>query len=99
MKRLRHPIFSLCLVSCFLFVGAVLTSLGAAHTLHHADHKAPTHASVVCSWMCAAGQASETIRPILQTPTLEIGAIDSTFVTPFLKASVPPFFSRGPPVL
>lgn len=99
MKKLRHPILSLGLITCFLFVGGVLTSLGAAHTLHHANHKAPTHSNIVCSWMCAAGQAADTVEPIFQSPHTDLGTIESSIGTLSVKAPARAFFSRGPPIL
>ena len=99
MKLLRHPILSLTLVTCFLFVGGVLTSQGAAHTLHHAKHKASTHSSIVCSWMCAVGQAADAVEPVLQTPISDVGLLEAFISAPSAKTPVLGFFSRGPPIL
>ena len=99
MKRLRHPIFTLGLVACFLFVGAVLTSLGVAHALHHAHHNAPTHSSIVCSWMCAAGQAAEVAEPVLHAPIAKIGIVESLPSRLLDKSFSLLVFSRGPPLL
>lgn len=32
-----------------------------AHAAHHAHHKAATHSTALCTWMCAAGQAQEHV--------------------------------------
>ncbi|MDT7040961.1 hypothetical protein [Candidatus Nitronereus thalassa] len=99
MKLLRHQFFSLSLLACLLVVGILLPSQITAHSLHHAHHQAATHASVICSWMCAAGQVVESTNLFLESPAfsmqdLEILPISSIRSTPLLL-----FFKRGPPIL
>jgi len=86
------------LAVCLLLLSALVYPQTVAHAAHHAHHKAATHATALCSWMCAAGQVLEGIQVVLQTD-----------FAPILFAALPVFHepcnnitlvssSRGPPV-
>jgi len=98
MKSLRHPFFAFGLVACLLLAGGLFASQSAAHSLHHDHHNASTHASAICSWMCAAGQVIEVADPILDAPIFSIQMVDipdtSLVHTTFLLSK----FDRGPPL-
>lgn len=69
------------------------------HALHHAHHQAATHATVLCAWMCAAGQAlsgslvvfNATIAPFGFTELLPSDRLQRLICLTAL--------SRGPPGL
>lgn len=44
------------LVLCILVVGGLASAQSITHESHHAHHQKATHGTVLCSWMCAAGQ-------------------------------------------
>jgi len=67
MKRIS-PLFVACLVTCFLIVGSVLTAQAVEHSQHHSQHHQGTHATLLCSWFCAAGQTLETDRIMVDGP-------------------------------
>ncbi|HNP30698.1 MAG TPA: hypothetical protein PKK23_16755 [Nitrospirales bacterium] len=67
MKRIS-PLIIACLVFCFLMVGAVLTSQAVEHTQHHSQHHKGTHATLLCSWFCAAGQTLEADKVLVNGP-------------------------------
>lgn len=98
MKSLRHPFPVLCLVACLLLVGGVFANQSAAHSLHHDHHTATTHASVLCSWMCAAGQVVEVADPILDTPIHVVGTAEGIPYSSVQTVSSLLVFDRGPPL-
>lgn len=40
-------------------VSALMYPATVPHAAHHAAHNATTHGSVLCTWLCSAGQAAE----------------------------------------
>lgn len=56
----------LSLTICLLLLNGVVYVQTVEHAAHHAHHQAATHASVLCSWMCAAGQGVEGVTFGLQ---------------------------------
>lgn len=98
MKHLRHPFLILSLVASLLIVGGVFANQSTAHSLHHDHHKTATHASMICTWMCAAGQVVDVADPILDSPIHIVGtaeAIPYFSVHPVFSLVV---FDRGPPL-
>ncbi len=98
MKHLCRPFLAATLVACFLFVSVGLSGQATAHTLHHAHHKATTHASLLCSWACSAGQVLQAFEFSLHGPFLTF-----VFIKPkqfsaadLAVAWTPP--SRAPPL-
>ena len=85
------------LVFCVLAVGGLASARSLTHESQHAHHQKATHGTVLCSWMCAAGQVGEgTTVPapirLIQLESLEVVSFDQT----------PMIFSRelatrGPP--
>src|SRR2546430_11823498 len=75
------------LTVCLLFLSGLIYPQTVAHAAHHAHHKAATHATALCSWMCAAGQVLEgvsfgflahldpvtlTVLAVLQVPPIPV---------------------------
>ncbi len=84
---------------CLLLVSGLAYPQTVAHAGHHAHHTAKTHASVLCSWMCAAGQVFEGTAVILQSDRSLIGFASPITVaepTSVTRLTTP---SRGPPSL
>ena len=97
MNHLRRPFLVFSLVTSLLLVGGFFANQSAAHSLHHAHHKATTHASLICSWICAAGEIVESSYPIF-TSLFRIA--DKVEFFPPLSAraaSMLLIFERGPP--
>lgn len=44
------------LTVCLLLLSGTVHVQTVAHAMHHAHHQATEHSTVLCSWMCAAGQ-------------------------------------------
>ena len=97
MIRFNRQILVLPLVACLLLVPALGSSAMVAHESQHAHHKAATHSSALCSWLCGAGQGfdltdSVFAPTIVFLETLDIKSADQT------NEAVSVFsLSRGPP--
>ena len=75
MKRIS-PLFVGCLIGCLLLMGGVLTAQAVAHSQQHAQHHHGTHATLLCTWFCAAGQTLETDRVLVEGPVEALLKID-----------------------
>ena len=99
MKRSHYPFFALSLAACFLFVSVVLSGQAASHSLHHAAHKAATHSSALCSWLCAAGQVLQAYEFEVSGPFFSLDLVVPVDPTTTDKPLVFSPFSRAPPCL
>jgi hypothetical protein len=98
---MNHKVFkfvSILLVLCVLSVGGLAQAQSVEHAGHHAHHQAATHGTVLCSWMCAAGQAGEaaTILVPLEVTSYEFVEITSADQVPTIFSVI--LASRSPPV-
>lgn len=85
------------LVLCILVVGGVASAQSIAHESHHAHHQKATHGTVLCSWMCAAGQVLDgnaTPYLIEQPPIIVSENAAFRFIPHIALDSAA---SRGPP--
>lgn len=85
------------LALCLLILSGVMYPQTVAHAAHHAHHKAATHSTALCTWMCAAGQAQEQVSFNFQIE-LEVAFLGSAFIAqqPVELHLVVPA-TRGPP--
>ena len=96
-KSLRRSV-AVGLAVCLLLLSGLVYPQTVAHAAHHAHHKAATHATALCSWMCAAGQVLEgisfgfhaTLSPVTLTGIVVSHEPASAVVLTSL--------SRGPPL-
>jgi hypothetical protein len=82
---------------CLLLLSGLAYPQTVTHAGHHAHHTAKTHASVLCSWMCAAGQVFEGATVVFQadrSPVTVVGLIAVQEPAGVLRPTAP---SRGPP--
>jgi hypothetical protein len=87
------------LAVCLLLLSGLAYPQTVAHAGHHAHHTAQTHASVLCSWMCAAGQVFEGGTVVLQSdrsPVAAVSAVEVEEPAGIVHSTTP---SRGPPSL
>ena len=66
---------SILLVLCVLSVGGWAQAQSVEHAGHHAHHQATTHGTVLCSWMCAAGEVLDSAVVTFQTELSPIALI------------------------
>lgn len=99
MTRLGQRHSAWLLASYLLLLNGVAYPQTVAHETHHAHHQAATHSSVLCSWMCAAGQMLDGVQVTPQAH-FHLLAIDLAviFQEPSSQSLASPT-SRGPPVL
>lgn len=87
------------LVVGLLFLSGLAYPKVVAHDLQHAHHQASTHSTILCFWMCAAGQALDGIQFVLHIrfdPVIEDDSL-SVQLPRSRPADIPA--SRGPPPL
>ncbi|MGH2359611.1 MAG: hypothetical protein ACRDGM_03600 [bacterium] len=87
------------LTVCLLLLSGLIYPQTVAHAGHHAHHNAATHASALCSWMCAAGQVLEGASVVFQSDFNPIGIASPVVVQEPVSAAISTFLSRGPPSL
>ena len=98
MNHIVLKFVSILLVLCVLSVGGLAQAQAVEHGGHHAHHQTATHGTVLCSWMCAAGQAGEVAAvfvplEVIPHEFVELASADqATTVFSCLLAT------RGPPV-
>lgn len=82
-----------------LGMAAVMYPVAVPHAAHHAHHQATTHGSVLCTWLCSAGQSTESPLMPVQAVLVAMPAPDAPLVAP--QDSTRPLFvpSRAPPSL
>ena len=97
MKCLRHPFLIFGLVGCLLLVGGIFASQSSAHSLHHVHHKSATHATLICSWFCAAGEILEVSVSIFLKPSSFVIEVGNSQSLPVCTTSTLFVFKRGPP--
>jgi hypothetical protein len=88
---------SILLVLCVLSVGGLAQAQLVEHAGHHAHHQAATHGTVLCSWMCAAGEVLGSAVVTFQAELSPVALI--TFLNsaqPSIKACQTSL-SRAPP--
>ncbi|MGD9853127.1 MAG: hypothetical protein AB7T38_17910 [Nitrospirales bacterium] len=96
MKRIS-PVFAGCLIACLMMVGGVLNAQAVEHSQHHSQHHPGTHATLLCSWFCAAGQTMETDPATVEGPVESLITIDQWRFTPPQEFLVILPVSRAPP--
>src|SRR5262245_4999160 len=85
------------LVLCVLVVGGLASAQALTHQSPHAHHPQATHSTILCSWMCSAGQVLDTTSaPYLveQSPVAQVEEPAFQSVPYVTLASAT---SRGPP--
>ncbi len=81
-----------------LLSGLVYPQL-TAHAAQHNHHNAATHATALCSWLCAAGHTAEgTVAPVLASPTASSQAVEVEYLATGSSVLLPSA-SRSPPFI
>jgi len=86
------------LVLCILLVGGIASAQSINHHSQHSHHQKANHGTVLCSWMCAAGQVLDGIHvaPQVHFNLLAFDAPAILSLPSGLPLETPT--SRGPPV-
>jgi hypothetical protein len=97
ISKAAQQAVAVALTICLLILSALVYPQVVAHAAHHAHHQAATHATVLCSWICAAGQVLEAISLGLHTHLTPV-ALTSIAVSHEAPSAALPFSpTRGPP--
>lgn len=85
------------LAVCLLLLSGTVYAQTVAHAVHHAHHQAATHGTVLCSWMCAAGQVLEGGAVCFQADAgpLTLAGVPVSQAPPTILLDTPA--TRGPP--
>ena len=67
------------------------------HVSHHAHHGADVHSTVLCSWMCAAGQDLDAVQGLFEVNVRLSGLVDQEATDSLQTEHRAPRTSRGPP--
>jgi len=98
MNRTLQRSVAVGLTVCLLLLSGLVYPQTVAHAAHHAHHQAATHATALCSWMCAAGQVLEGVALVFQAENGPIGLAGLPVSPEPFSAVRPTSPSRGPPV-
>jgi hypothetical protein len=84
-------------VGCLVLLLALVYPATVPHEFHHLHHGTATHGTVICSWLCAAGQGADhvAISPPLVSLAPERAFLLQDRVSPSLLAVEGS--SRSPP--
>jgi hypothetical protein len=97
MTRVRHIAIPLLLVCVFLALQGVVYPHMLEHLSQHAHHESGVHGTVVCSWMCAAGQDLESVPELVPVTIPFVTLIDDIQFDSLSIEFRALWTSRGPP--
>lgn len=97
MTRVQHTALPLLLACILLALQGVVYPHVLEHLSQHAHHEAGVHGTVVCSWMCAAGQDLEFVPAVVPVTIHAIALLDDNEVDSLPIESRARWTSRGPP--
>jgi len=87
------------LLLCLVLVNGSMAAPSVAHAAQHGAHKAGTHSSGFCAWLCAAGQGIEVSPVRVDAAWRPFCTIELQFIEELREdISFQPFL-RGPPAL
>ena len=98
LVRLKSPWAVWALTLCLVLVNGSMSAPSVAHAEHHGAHKADTHATGICAWLCAAGQEVESTSVNFTSMLQLVGSSWADTVNSIFLLFSPDRFSRGPPV-
>jgi hypothetical protein len=86
------------LVFCILAIGGLASAQSVAHESQHSHHQKATHGTVLCSWMCAAGQAGEAAVQFVPVALMPHDFVEFTSTDQVPKIFSGILATRAPPV-
>src|SRR5574341_551863 len=96
MRRLQYTV-ALLLVLCIIGISGIASAQTVLHDSHHSHHQAATHGTVLCSWMCAAGQVLDSIAAPTLVEQLPVARVEQPAFERVLSTALESPTSRGPP--
>ncbi|WP_455379608.1 hypothetical protein [Petrachloros mirabilis] len=98
MDRVKQKCFVWGLLICLVLVNGYMVAPSVAHAAKHASHKAGTHSTGLCAWLCAAGQGIETSSIIPEAKPLPTDIVVFERVVQTQQVLPLQAFLRGPPL-
>ena len=89
--------FAILLVLSLLPVGGRAAAQSVTHEFQHAHHQKATHGTVLCSWMCSAGQVLDSLAAPALAEQSPIAFVDEFAPLLISFFSIQVVSSRGPP--
>lgn len=99
MPHVGTRLVAIGLAVCLLALSGLMYPQTIAHAAHHAHHKAATHSTALCTWMCAAGQAQETVSFNVHIDTEPVRPVEGSIAPPVIEVHFTALATRGPPSL
>ena len=86
------------LVISLLVIGGFASAQALTHESQHSHHQKATHGTVLCSWMCAAGQAGEATTILVPSDVIPLEFVELSLSGQFEAAWSNQLATRGPPL-
>ncbi|MBI4000680.1 MAG: hypothetical protein HY348_02715 [Nitrospira defluvii] len=97
MTGTQRIAISVVLTLCLVALQGLVYPQVMEHASQHAHHGAGVHSTVLCSWMCAAGQDLDTASVLFQVGDPPNGVADHVVFESLPLESSTARTSRGPP--
>lgn len=97
MKTVTQRLVLWVLAAWLVLLSSVVYPQLAAHAEQHAHHSAATHATSLCSWLCAAGQTAEGTASLALAAVASVSPVIQQEYSDVDLSSVSSHTSRGPP--
>jgi hypothetical protein len=97
MPWLPKQSLAVVLVLCLLVIGGLGSAQAISHESHHAHHQKSTHATVLCAWMCAAGQVLDAVAAPDLIERSPVSRVEFSTPPDFSSSFSSLLSSRGPP--
>ena len=98
---MRHSsitrLLAVLLALSLLIIGGIASAQSITHHTQHAHHQKSNHGTVLCSWMCAAGQVLDAATTPYLVERSPVALTEPHIVQIISSLFSPPFTSRGPP--
>ena len=97
MTRTQRIMVSVLLACSLLALQGLVYPHALEHVSHHAHHGADVHSTVLCSWMCAAGQDLDAVQGLFEVNVRLSGLVDQEATDSLQTEPRARRTSRGPP--
>ncbi|HJT22364.1 MAG TPA: hypothetical protein VJ746_17965 [Nitrospira sp.] len=85
------------LVFCLVAVGGLAAAQSIVHETQHAHHQKTDHGTVLCSWMCTAGHALDSVSSPASAEQSPIALAEPSAFRSIPRTVLESPTSRGPP--
>lgn len=93
VKRALVPV----LVLCILVVGGLASAQSITHESQHSHHQKSTHSTILCSWMCAAGQTHDASFAAFEHDLNILAYLEPFALNSYIEPSSSLLSARAPP--